>query len=57
MQAQNSKKNNYNQGMINRLGYIENKLAEYNNILYSGSYSMENISLRPALLFNKLRIL
>ena len=32
--AQNSKKNNFNQGKIDRhLGYIENKLAEYNQAL------------------------
>lgn len=34
MRAQNSKKNNYNQGKIDRhLAYIENKLEEYNNAL------------------------
>ena len=34
MRAQNSKKNNYNQGKINRhLEYIENKLTQYNQAL------------------------
>ncbi|MEI6490091.1 MAG: IS1182 family transposase [Bacteroidota bacterium] len=34
LRAQNSKKNNYNQGKIDRhLAYIENKLEEYNNAL------------------------
>lgn len=36
MRAQNSKKNNFNQGKINRhIEYIDNKINEYNNILAS----------------------
>lgn len=43
MRAQNSKKNNYNQGKVERhLEYIERKLGEYNTALQQNDLDVEN---------------